>query len=234
MSKKRATRGKTKGRRRTRGKPKAGTRDSFLSTKVSVRQLSQIGLSKDETDKIFRELAAIKIQDRFNKKYLGRTRTLLNVITARELEMFLTMLEHFVDSVNTTYEFDDRKTPGYLLNVKPMAETAIRQAKMLLGLKTNPEALERMFNRVGYNNLAIAIVTSINNIRNTIVAIRGFRNIAVDDYRENIAVDDYRGAQLGIETQPQVRNTTTRKVDSVIRPPRTTRAQAMTRRVRSR
>lgn len=215
----------TRSRRRTRGKRKAGTRDSFLSAKVSVRQLSQVGLSQDETDKIFRELAAIKIQDRFNKKYLGRTRTLLNVITTRELEMFLTMLEHFVDSVNTTYEFDDKKTPGYLLNVKPMAETAIRQAKMLLGLKMNPEALERMFNRVDYNNLAITIVTSINNIRNTIVAIQSFRNIAADDYR---------GAELGIETQPRVRNTTTRRVDSVIRPPRTTRARAMTRRVRSR
>ena len=75
------------------------------------------------------------------------------------------------------------------------------------------------------NNLAITIVTSINNIRNTIVAIQNFRNIAVDDYR---------GAELGIETQPQVRNRTTRRVDSVIRPPRTTRAQAMTRRIRSR
>jgi len=63
----------TKGRRRTRGKRNAGTRDSFLSTKVSVRQLSQVGLSQDETDKIFRELAAIKIQDRFNKKYLEPT-----------------------------------------------------------------------------------------------------------------------------------------------------------------
>ena len=63
------------------------------------------------------------------------------------------------------------------------------------------------------------------NIKNTIEAIQNFTNIAVDDYR---------GAQLGIETQPLVRNTTTRRVDSVIRPPRTTRAQAMTRRVRSR
>jgi len=215
----------TKSRRRTREKRKAGTRDSFLSTKVSVRQLSQVGLSRDETDKIFRELAAIKIQDQFKKMNLAKCKKILNVITNHELEMFLTMLEHFVDSVNTTYEFDNKKTPGYLLNVKPMAETAIRQSKMLLGLKTNPGALEGMFNRVGYNNLAITIVTSIHNIRNTIVAIQGFRNIAVDDYR---------GAELGIETQPHVRNRTTRRVDSVIRPPRTTRAQVMTRRIRSR
>lgn len=216
---------KTTSRQRTKRKRKAGTRDNFLSTKVSIRQLSQIGLSRDETDKIFRELSAIKIQNIFSKKYLGRTRTLLNIITNHELQMFLTAFEHFVDSVNTTYEFDDKKTPGYLLNVKLMAETAIRQTKMLLGLKMNPETLKTMFNRVGYNNLAITIVTSINNIKNTIIAIQNFTNIAVDDYR---------GAQLGIETQPLVRNTTTRRVDSIIRPPRTTRAQAMTRRVRSR
>ena len=215
----------TRNTQKIRKKRKAGTRDSFLSTKVSVRQLSQIGLSRDETDKIFRELSAIKIQNRFNKKYLGRTKTLLNVTTNHELQMFLTTFEHFIDSVNTTYEFDDKKTPGYLLNVKLMAETAIRQTKMLLGLKMNPETLKTMFNRVGYNNLAITIVTSINNIKNTIIAIQNFINIAVDDYR---------GAQLGIETQPLVRNTTTRRVDSVIRPSRTTRAQAMTRRVRSR
>ena len=77
MPKSRTTRTRTKSRPRNRGKPKAGTRDSFLSTKVSVRQLSQIGLSRDETDKIFRELAAIKIQDRFNKKYLGRNQNIV-------------------------------------------------------------------------------------------------------------------------------------------------------------
>lgn len=215
----------TRNTQKIRKKRKAGARDSFLSTKVSVRQLSQIGLSRDETDKIFRELSAIKIQNRFNKKYLGRTRTLLNKITNHELQIFLTAIEYFINSVNTTYEFDDKKTPGYLLNVKLMAETAIRQTKMLLSLKMNPETLNTMINRFGYNNLAITIVTSINNIKNTIIAIQNFKNIAVDDYR---------GAQLGIETQPLVRNTTTRRVDSVIRPPRTARAQAMTRRVRSR
>ena len=63
---------KKRARRRTRRKPKAGTRDSFLSTKVSLRQLSQIGLSRDESDKIFRELAAIKIQDQFKKMNLAK------------------------------------------------------------------------------------------------------------------------------------------------------------------
>lgn len=106
-----------------------------------------------------------------------------------------------------------------------MAERAIRQSNMLLGIKMNPEALNTMFNRVGYNNLAITIENSVEHIRNTVGAISRFRSMAIDDYR---------GAELGIETQPRVRNTTTRRVDSVIRPPRTTRAQAMRRRTRSR
>lgn len=138
--------------------------------------------------------------------------------------MFLTAFKYFVESVNTAYEFNDKKTPGYLLNVKPMVETAIRQAEMLLSLKRSPEALINIFNQNGYNNLAITIVTSINNIRNTIVAIQNFKNIAIDDYK---------GAELGIETQPLVRNRTTRRVDSVIRRPRTVRSQAITRRTRS-
>ena len=41
MAKSRATRIRTKSRRRTRGKPKSGTRDSFLSAKVSVRQIKR-------------------------------------------------------------------------------------------------------------------------------------------------------------------------------------------------
>jgi len=205
-------------------KRKAGSRDSFLSTKVSLRQLSQVGLSQDETDKIFRELASIKIQDRFNEKYLQRCKRLLNVISIRDLEMFNNSFIYFIDSINTTYEFDDKKTPGYLLNIKPMVKDAIRQSNMLLALKRNDDLLKEMFKKAGYNKLGKTIVTSIHNIRNSIVLIQNYKNIALDDYR---------GAELGVETQPSVRNTTSRRVDSIIRPPRTIRAQAMTRRIRS-
>lgn len=205
-------------------KRKAGSRNSFLSTKVSLRQLSQVGLSQDETDKIFRELASIKIQDRFNEKYLQRCKRLLNVISIRDLEMFNNSFIYFIDSINTTYEFDDKKTPGYLLNIKPMVKDAIRQSNMLLGLKRNDDLLKEMFKKAGYNKLCITIVTSIHNIRNSIVLIQNYKDIVLNDYR---------GAELGVETQPSVRNTTSRRVDSIIRLPRTIRAQAMTRRIRS-
>ncbi len=117
-----------------------------------------------------------------------------------------------------------KKTPGYLLNIKPNVETGIHQSNMLLELKRNPNSLKIMFKNVGYINLATIIITSIDNIRNSIVMIQNFKNIAIDDYR---------GAELGIETQPSIRNTTTRRVDSLIRRPRTMRAQAMKRKTRS-
>ena len=47
------------------------------------------------------------------------------------------------------------------------------------------------------------------------------------------ALNDYRGAQLGVETQPAIRNYTNRRTDAIVRPPRTIRAQALTRRIRS-
>ena len=205
-------------------KRKAGSRNSFLSTKVTLRQLSQVGLSQDETDKIFRELASIKIQDRFNEKYLSRCKNLLNVIRIRELEMFNNAFIYFIDSINTTYEFDDKKTPGYLLNIKPMVEDAIRQSNMLLGLKRNDDLLKKMFKKAGYNKLCITIVTSMHNIRNSIVLIENYKNITIHDYR---------GAKLGIEPQPSVRNTTTRRIDSIIRTPKTMRSKAITRKTRS-
>lgn len=203
---------------------KAGSKDSLLNKKVAIRQLSQIGLTNDETNEIYANLATMKIQDRFHEKYLARCKNLLNTIKNEELEMLNTVFTHFVDSVNTTYEFDDKKTPGYLLNIKPMIESAIHQTNMLLDLKKNQKSLEKMFKSIGYNNLTVTIIASINNIKNSIVLLQNFKNIAIDDYR---------GAELGIETQPAVRNTTERRIDAITRRPRTMRSQAMTRKTRS-
>ena len=203
---------------KTNKKHNAGVKEYLIDSKIPITQLDQIKLPRDITNKIFTHLAAIKIQDRFNKKYLERIKTVLKMISLNDLKIFYTVLKHFIDSVKTTYEFDDKKTPQYLLNIKPMAEIAEQQAIMLIILKTEPETLNMEFKRIGYNNLGMTIITSIDNIRNIVQAIQNFKNIAIQDYR---------GAQLGIETQPHLRNTTTRRVDSIIRPPRTTRALAM-------
>lgn len=210
-------------KRNKRNKRLAGT---IRDIRPSIRQLSQRGLSRDMTDKIMQELAATTIQDQFNEKYIGRIRKLLGELSIRQLDAFKPAFEHFLQSVNATYEYNDRQTPRYLLDIRPQVESALRQTKMLIGLKRNPDALREMFKRAGYRRLGIAVATSINNIQNAIEAIQGY---------QQIAIDNYRGAEMGIESHPRLRSSATRKVDAISRPPRTIRAQAMTsRRARSR
>ena len=217
------TRRHKKKRRDKRNKRLAGT---IRDMRPSLQQLSQQGLPRDMTDKIMQELAATTSQDQFNEKYIGRIRELLGELSLRQLDAFKPAFEHFLKSVNATYEYSDRQTPRYLLDIRPQVESALRQTKMLIGLKRNPDALRQMFKRAGYRRLGITVATSINNIQNAIAAIQGYRQIAVDDYR---------GAEMGIESHPRLRATATRKVDAISRPPRTMRAQAMTsRRARSR
>lgn len=214
---------KTRMKRNKLDKRLAGT---IRDLRPSIRQLSQRGLPRDMTDKIIQELAATTIQDQFNEKYIGHIRELLGELSLRQLDAFKPAFEHFLKSINVTYEYNDRQTPRYLLDIRPQVESALRQTKMLIGLKRNPDALRRMFKQAGYRRLGITVVTSINNIQNAIAAIQRYRQIAVDDYR---------GAEMGIESHPRLRSTATRKVDAITRPTRTMRAQAMTsRRARSR
>tara|TARA_B110000444_G_scaffold22617_1_gene18740 strand:- start:294 stop:974 length:681 start_codon:yes stop_codon:yes gene_type:complete len=224
---------------KTKKKKIAGTREELLSKKVIIHQLNKFGLTQDETNKIYRELAAIKIQDSFDKKYINRIETFLNMITLDELNLVNIFIEHFINSINTSYEFKDNNMPIYLLNIKPLGITALKQINMLLHLKQNSTTLKNMFKIAGFNNLIITIVTSIQNIKNTALAIQNFRIIANEDYFS---------AQLGLETQPGLEPTrdrfendipkinqmmTTRKIDSVRRRPRTMRTQAITRKTKS-
>jgi hypothetical protein len=230
---------------KTKKKKIAGTREELLSKKVIIHQLNKFGLTQDETNKIYRDLAAIKIQDAFDKKYINRIKTFLNMITLDELNLFNIFIEHFINSINTSYEFKDNNMPIYLLNIKPLGIIALKQINMLLDLKQNSTTLHKMFKIAGFNNLIITIVTSIQNIKNTALAIQNFRIIANEDYFS---------AQLGLETQPALepirdrfeyniqqkiispeikQMMTTRKIDSVRRRPRTMRAQAITRKTKS-
>lgn len=199
-----------------------GLAEIFRKKKVIIDQLSQVNIPKDLRINTLRHFSASVIQDKFKEKKIN---SLLNIFTQREVDTFEVVIDHFINSVNTTYEFDDKKTPGYLLNIKPNAMIASQQIKILSKLKRDPKFLNTMIKRVGYDDLEQTLIFSIQNIRDSFVKILKFKDIAIDDYR---------GAQLGIETQPLVRNITTRRVDSVIRPPRTTRSQAITRRTRSR
>ena len=94
----------------------------------------------------------------------------------------------------------------------------------ILRFRNEPQFLEAEFREVGY----FALRTFIPN---TIRETRRIHNI-IGDYRANMVVD-YNMAQIGVETQPALRNYTTRRTDAIVRPPRTTRAQALTRRMRT-
>ena len=87
---------------KTNKKHNAGVREYLIDSKIPITQLDQIKLPRDITNKIFTHLAAIKIQDRFNKKYLERIKTILKMISLNDLKIFYTALKHFINSVKTT------------------------------------------------------------------------------------------------------------------------------------
>ena len=204
-------------------KRKAGTLQSFRGTKVALANLEQRGITRAVSNKIFRDFAASTIQDRVKQKNLQRLTTLLaqiyNFFYLTEVQ-----LASFVNSVNTTYEFNTRNTPNVLLQILPQVTNVLIRIRHILRFHNDPQFLQAEFREVGF----IALRTFILN---TIGETRRIHNI-IGDYRANM-VADYNMAQIGVETQPNMRNYTTRRTDAIVRPPRTTRAQALTRRIRS-
>ena len=204
-------------------KRKAGTLQSFRGTKVALANLEQRGITRAVSNKIFRDFAASTIQDRVKQKNLQRLTTLLaqiyNFFYLTELQ-----LASFVNSVNTTYEFNTRNTPNVLLQILPQVTNVLIRIRHILRFHNDPQFLQAEFREVGF----IALRTFILN---TIGETRRIHSI-IGDYRANM-VADYNMAQIGVETQPNMRNYTIRRTDAVVRPPRTTRAQALTRRIRS-
>ena len=215
---------KTKNRKHSKKqKRKAGTLQSFRGTKVALANLEQRGITRAVSNKIFRDFAASRIQDRVKEKNLQRLTTLLaqiyNFFYLTEVQ-----LAAFVNSVNTTYEFNTRNTPDVLLQILPQVNNVLIRIRHILRFHNDPQFLQAEFREVGF----IALRTFILN---TIGETRRIHNI-IGDYRANM-VADYNMAQIGVETQPNMRNYTTRRTDAIVRPPRTTRAQALTRRTRS-
>ena len=204
-------------------KRKAGTLQSFRGTKVALANLEQRGITRAVSNKIFRDFAATTIQDRVKQKNLQRLTTLLaqiyNFFYLTEVQ-----LASFVNSVNTKYEFNTRNTPDVLLQILPQVNNVLIRIRHILRFHNDPQFLQAEFREVGF----IALRTFILN---TIGETRRIHNI-IGDYRANM-VADYNMAQIGVETQPNMRNYTTRRTDAIVRPPRTTRAQALTRRTRS-
>lgn len=215
---------KTRNRKhRKKFKKKAGTLQSFRGTKVALANLEQREIPRVLSNKIFREFAASRIQDRAKQKNLQRLTTL---ITTSYNFFYLTELQlaSFVNSINTSYEFNTRNTPDVLLQMLPEVNNVLMRIRHILRFRNEPQFLEAEFREVGYFALRTFIL-------NTIGDTRRIHSIIVH-YRANM-VADYNMAQIGVESQPALRNHTIRRTDAIVRPPRTTRSQALIRRIRS-
>lgn len=215
---------KTKNRKYTKKiKSKAGSLQSFRDMRSALRDLDRRGIPNEVSDIIFREFAASRIQEKSKEKNLQRLTAFLariyNSLYLKELQ-----LTAFVNSVNTSYEFNTSNTPSVLLQILPQVNNVLMRIRHILRFHNEPQFLRAEFREVGFFALRTFLL-------NTILEGRRIDTILAD-YRANM-VADYNMAQIGIETQPAMRNYTTRRTDAIVRPPRTARAQAITRRTRS-
>ena len=130
----------------------------------------------------------------------------------------------FINSVITSYEYNQKNIPVVLLRLISQMRTVLERLNHLIRLRTEQGFLQAELGRNGYNDMVTFIALTITNIEDI--------EEHMQDYTQSV-LDDYRGAQLGVETRPAIRNYTNRRTDAIVRPPRTTRAQALTRRTRS-
>ncbi|QDF45921.1 hypothetical protein [Chrysochromulina parva virus BQ2] len=130
----------------------------------------------------------------------------------------------FINSVFTSYEYRRKNIPSILLTMITQIRTVLERVNHIIRFYNEPGFLQSELAANGYNDIVAFIALTQRNIIDL--------DANMQYYTQN-ALDDYKGAQLGIETQPNMRNSTTRRTDAIVRPPRTTRAQALTRRIRS-
>ena len=215
---------KTKKRKyRKNLKRKAGTLQNFRGTKVALANLEQREIPRALANQIFRNFAASRIQDRAKEKNLQRLTTL---ITTSYNFFYLTevQLAAFVNSVNTAYEFNTRNTPDVLLQILPEVNDVLIRIRHILRFRNEPQFLQAEFREVGYFPLRIFILNTIGDTRRI--------HSIIGHYRANM-VADYNMAQIGVESQPALRNYTIRRTDAIVRPPHSERTTALTRRIRS-
>ena len=215
---------KRKYTKKIKRKGKAGSLQSFRDTRSAIGDLTRRGLSQDETDIIFREFAASRIQDRAKEKNLQRITAFLARIY-NSLYLKEQQFASFVNSINTSYEFNTRNTPRVLLQILPEVNNVLMRIRYILRFHNEPQFLRAVFREDGFFALRTFIL-------NTILEGRRIDTI-IADYRANMVVDYNMAAQYGIETQPVMRNTTTHRTDAIIRPPHPERTIALTRRIRS-
>jgi hypothetical protein len=128
------------------------------------------------------------------------------------------------NSMLTSYEYDHRNIPSVLLIMLHSILPVIKSINHLLRCHNEPAFLVSELARHGYNNFMSFIGLTLSNMEEL--------DEKLVDYRSSVLAD-YRGAQLGVETQPTMRNRTSRRTDAIVRPGHETREQSLTRRTQS-
>ena len=186
-------------------KNKAGSLRSFRETRSALRDLDRRGIPQEVSDIIFREFSASRIQDKFHEKNLQRIVSLLN-----QYPMYLRFsnserrLLYFINSVNTQYEFNDEQ------NMLPLLDDTLVRVRRIIRFYNEPEFLQSQLKIDGYLALRNYILDTVSRISNVNSLMRRYMNGSLNDYRMS---------QFGIEIQPTLRNTTTRRAYAIVRPP---------------
>ncbi len=184
-------------------KNKAGTLQSFRGTKVALANLEQRGIDRVLSNKIFREFSASTIQDTYREKNLRKISALLNQYRAQFLTTERSLL-HAINIVRTNYEFNDEE------NMLPLLNDTLTKVRRIVRLYNDPQFLQEQLKEQGFETLKNEIMATISRLTNV-------RNL-IRKYVTNESLDDYRMSQLGVELQPSLRNTTTRREEAIVRP----------------
>ena len=197
---------KTKNRKYTKKiKSKAGSLQSFRGTRSALRDLDRRGIPNDVSDIIFRDFAASRIQDRFNDKNLQRIVSLLNQYPMHiRFSNAERRLLYFINNVNIHYEFNDEQ------NMLPLLDDTLVRVKRIIRFYNEPQFLQSQLKIDGYLALRNYILDTVSRISNVNSLMRRYMNGSLNDYRMS---------QFGIEIQPTLRNSTTRRAEAIVRPP---------------
>ena len=162
------------------------------------------------------------IESTLAQNYAQLTQTINTIYPT--LSFKVRQYEAFINSVITSYEYNQKNIPVVLLRLISQMRTVLERLNHLIRLRTEPGFLQAELGRNGYNDIVTFIELVLTNTEDIDKRMQHYTQTALNDYR---------GAQLGVETRPAIRNYTNRRTDAIVRPPRTTRARALTRRTRS-
>jgi hypothetical protein len=166
--------------------------------------------------------ALASLEERLAQDYAEITQSINRIVPTFRVKA--QQYEGFINSVTISYEYKRKNIPAILLTLISQVHSVLERVKHIIRFHSEPEFLQAELARHGYNSIVTFIgltVTNMENLEDTMAR-----------YSESV-LRDYSCSQLGVETQPALRNRTIRRTDAIVRPPRTERTRALIRRIRS-